>query len=329
MCKKHVVPSRSGPGLWPRNRRLRWLLLLACLLASSGCGVAIPPTPEPVTIRFAYSALEVDRAQYQTLIERFNERYPHITVELLQWPPWQPMNNVTDADVLLLYGGLAQLLQEQESTAGLDGFIQRDESFDLADLHAGAVAYLQHEGETWAVPAGIAVNALFYNKDLFDRYGVPYPEEGWTWDDFLEKAILLTDPSAGVYGYASIGEGAGPLSEGFDAIEFIYQHGGQIVDDLHNPTDVTFDDPLAIEALEWYARLVHEYEVVLTPDRAMDLYSADAPLLGVVVGKVGMWRDDLGGTREVNKTINWGVVPLPRDARAFTQASVVWLCYLG
>jgi ABC-type glycerol-3-phosphate transport system substrate-binding protein len=85
---------------------------------------------------------------------------------------------------------------------------------------------------------------------------------------------------------------------------------------------VTFDDPLTIEALEWYARLVHEYEAVLTPDRATALYSTDTPLLGVVVGKVGMWRDNIAGTREVKKTINWGVVPLPRDARAFTLASV-------
>jgi ABC-type glycerol-3-phosphate transport system substrate-binding protein len=74
--------------------------------------------------------------------------------------------------------------------------------------------------------------------------------------------------------------------------------------------------------LEWYARLIHEYEVVLTPERALDLYSASTPLLGVVVGKVGMWRDDIGGTSEVKQTIDWGIAPLPQDAQAFTLASV-------
>ena len=24
--------------------------------------------------------------------------------------------------------------------------------------------------------------AIYYNKDLFDKAGVPYPKDGWTWD---------------------------------------------------------------------------------------------------------------------------------------------------
>jgi multiple sugar transport system substrate-binding protein len=322
MFKGFTASTLQGFDVRFLNKRTCGVLLLACLLALSGCGVKVPPTPQPVTLTFVYSGIEIDQSQYRVLIEKFNESYPHITIELRQWPPWQAMQNISGADVLVVYGGLVQQLQEQESIVSLEGFIQRDESFDLADLHPAAVSYLQHEGETFAVPAGIAVNAMFYNKDLLNAYGVPEPEFGWTWVDFTEKAILLSDPNAGVYGYASLGQGFDSIVEGFDVIEFIYQHGGQIVDDLYEPTDVTFDDPLTIEALQWYARLIHEEEAVLTPDRAMDLYSADAPLLGVVAGKVGMWRDDLSGTREVRKTINWGVVPLPRDEQAFTQAAV-------
>jgi ABC-type glycerol-3-phosphate transport system substrate-binding protein len=260
MLEEQTVSTRQSRGSRPLIRHLRWTLLVICVLAVTGCNLAAPPTPEPVTIRFAHSTLEIDRAQYEALIAKFNESYPHITVELLHWPPWQPINDLSGVDTLMVYGGLAPLLQEQESITSLDGFIQRDESFDLADMHPGAAAYLQDEGQTWAVPAGITVNAIFYNKDLFDQYGVPYPEDGWTWDGFFEKALLLTNPSDGVYGYASLGEANGPLLGGFDALEFIYQHGGTIVDDLNDPTDVRFDDPLTIEALDWYARLIHEHE---------------------------------------------------------------------
>ena len=31
-----------------------------------------------------------------------------------------------------------------------------------------------------------------YNRDLFDKAGVDYPKEGWTWDDFREVAKKLT-----------------------------------------------------------------------------------------------------------------------------------------
>jgi multiple sugar transport system substrate-binding protein len=197
----------------------------------------------------------------------------------------------------------------------LDQFIQRDESFDLSGLHPGSVAYLTYEGEKWAIPAGISVNVIYYNKDLFDRYGVSYPEFGWTWDDFMEKAVALRDPDVSVYGYAARGRG-------LDTIPFVYQHGGRIVDDLHDPMRVVFDDPLTIEALEWYARLVHEYDAVLTRERSRSEFSVDDPLLAITLGKVGMWMEDLSGTKEVKTALNWGVVPLPRDAQSFTQASI-------
>lgn len=33
---------------------------------------------------------------------------------------------------------------------------------------------------------------LFYNKDVFDKYGVEYPTADWTWDDAIEAAKKLT-----------------------------------------------------------------------------------------------------------------------------------------
>jgi multiple sugar transport system substrate-binding protein len=274
------------------------------------------PTPEPVTITFAYATPNARRAYYEALIEQFNERYPHITVDLREWygNPWDT-SGANDADVIVANGSVIRRLREQERIVGLGAFVENDESFDLSDLHPSSVAYLSYEGEAWSIPAGMDVNVMYYNPDLFDQYGVPYPEYGWTWVDFVEKAVALRDPGAGVYGYAA-------ASQSFDTLAFIYQHGGRIVDDLHDPTRVMFDDPLTVEALEWYAGLAHDHDVLLTPERARRDFDADIPLLGIIVGKVGMWMDALSGTREVQLSVNYGMVPLPRDARSFTQAMI-------
>ncbi|MBD2864005.1 ABC transporter substrate-binding protein [Paenibacillus oceani] len=40
----------------------------------------------------------------------------------------------------------------------------------------------------YAIPFSLNFFALFYNKDLFDMFGVTYPTDGMTWDDVYEVA---------------------------------------------------------------------------------------------------------------------------------------------
>lgn len=47
-------------------------------------------------------------------------------------------------------------------------------------------------GGLWAFPKGYTPMVLAYNKDMFDRAGLPYPRDGWTWSEFLATARALT-----------------------------------------------------------------------------------------------------------------------------------------
>jgi multiple sugar transport system substrate-binding protein len=40
--------------------------------------------------------------------------------------------------------------------------------------------------------------ALFYNKDIFDKFGEPYPKDGITWDAVIDKARKLSKTEDGV-----------------------------------------------------------------------------------------------------------------------------------
>jgi multiple sugar transport system substrate-binding protein len=161
---------------------------------------------------------------------------------------------------------------------------------------------------------------MYYNLDLFDRYGVPYPETDWTWDDFLDAAQAIRDPDAAVYGYAC----SGYL---YETTQWVFSHGGQIFDDMQDLTRTTFDDPLAVEALEWYDDLAHEYDVCITSGEVGGL---DRVFRVIREGKVGMWSAGYsvrGGRAwpdgsNVKLRFAWGIVPLPRDRRSTTGALV-------
>jgi ABC-type glycerol-3-phosphate transport system substrate-binding protein len=66
--------------------RRRWaptcaVICLFLVVFLAGCQGSSPP-PEPVTIKFAYLEDIIDKDYYEPLVEAFNERHPHITVEL-------------------------------------------------------------------------------------------------------------------------------------------------------------------------------------------------------------------------------------------------------
>lgn len=48
------------------------------------------------------------------------------------------------------------------------------------------------------IPYTMQFNALYYNKDIFDRFGVPYPKDGSTWHQLIELARTLTRQHDGV-----------------------------------------------------------------------------------------------------------------------------------
>ena len=56
------------------------------------------------------------------------------------------------------------------------------------------------DGNYYALPRDIFTVAIVYNKDLFDVAGVPYPQEGWTLEEFMETARQLTKPEIRQYG---------------------------------------------------------------------------------------------------------------------------------
>jgi len=280
------------------------------------------PTPEPVTIMFAYSGSDAE--YYQALVQEFHERYPHLTVELRPRHSFPFRQTNPDADVFVSSSFALSELQERGEVLSLDTFIEQDASFDLADFYPGTVQAFTSEGRVWAIPAGVDMLVMFYNQDLFDQYDVPYPEVGWTWADFLDRALALRDPETSVFGYA-------PTDRIFDAVSLIYQHGGRLLDDLQNPTRPTFNEPLTIEALEWYARLIHEYNVVPTQQQLYeDLGGAGSAVVGVYLNKIGMWTGWLSerGGGKGSETwpgewkMRWGVAPMPRDVQSATPMSV-------
>ncbi len=304
----------------------RVAFVIAIVMVLSGCG-KLMSTPEPVTIRFTHPSAE--QAYYEVLAQQFEEENSYITMELLPRDERGMRSLIASGgvDVFVATQFDAPWLRSQDRVLNLKPFIEQfgsvsgEQAFNLDDFYPGTVGLFSSEGRIWAIPRAVDVMVMYYNKDLFDRYNVPYPQVGWTWNDFLDRALALRDPGAGVYAYAPLYTGDYQF---YDVVTYMYQHGGQIFDDLQAPTRTTFDDPLNVEALTWYVNLLYKHDVAPTLEEAEQF--VDYPLSGIAQGQFAMWKglfSERGGEDDawlLAWDVHWGMAPLSRDQNAATLA---------
>jgi multiple sugar transport system substrate-binding protein len=304
------------------RKNQRWLVGIGMiLLILSLVACAQVATPEPVTIKFSF--LDQYQEFYAGLAEKFQQEHPFITVELnpVRWDGLTALQP-GDTDAFAFDISVMQQFLDRDGLLGLSPLIQADNTFDRADFYPGTIDLLVQEGETWGVPIGADLFVLFYNKDLFDQAGLAYPNAEWTWQrEFLDAAMLLTDSEdvlQPVFGYAS-------TMEFFDTFAIVYAFGGRIVDDPQHPGLVAFNDPLTVEALEWYARLYLDYGVAPTEAVARSKFGSGGVYTGLQRGQIAMWILPLSVRNEEDLTgelVNWGFAPLPHDVASF---SPVWV----
>ena len=63
---------------------------------------------------------------------------------------------------------------------------------DNSDSWPGLREQVSFDGRQYGVPLSIQVRILFYNKNIFDRFGVSYPQAPLTWREFVEIAKRVT-----------------------------------------------------------------------------------------------------------------------------------------
>ena len=75
-----------------------------------------------------------------------------------------------------------------QSLEPLDSYVEKDPDIKMDDFYEGLFNYSKVDKKLYGMPAGFSTMVVYYNKKLFDQYNIPYPQEGWTWDEFLESA---------------------------------------------------------------------------------------------------------------------------------------------
>lgn len=172
-----------------------FLLMICILLSACRDEGARKADDQPIgKIKIAYADESVF---YRDFGHAFRFFRPNIQVDLVFRPDFYARNpEQLDAyfeeyapDILILdrleYARLSRL----GYLTNLSDYVM-DNRWDMEVYIEPAIEMLMLDGEgsLYGLTPYFRSNALFYNKDLFDLYDIPYPQNGMTWDHVMELA---------------------------------------------------------------------------------------------------------------------------------------------
>ncbi|MCL2801122.1 MAG: extracellular solute-binding protein [Treponema sp.] len=182
--------------------------VLGVLLISVSCVfLACQKNEEQVSIKVAH--WDVTTHQYVTpLIEAFKLAYPNISIEVIDIPSADytqrltvMLNGGSDVDVFWIKDGdTTKSIANRGQLADLSNYVRQDK-INLNDFHGVADRFI-FDNKLTALPASTGYYVLYYNKDIFDNMGIPYPSNDMTWAEWEILAGRLTSGSGNnkIYG---------------------------------------------------------------------------------------------------------------------------------
>ena len=304
-------------------------MLAAIAVTAGGCTQQQPqgaPDLGPIQVLVSGSPDEI--AAYKTLIEGYKKAKPGAEVQLLEASSAKDLTTKLSTsiaggappDAFLMNYRLYGQFASKNAVEPVDERLKASKLIKASDFYPQAMSAFRWGGKQMCMPQNVSSLQVYYNKGLFAKYGVALPKDGWTWNDFLGTAQLMTRDAAGHQIKAGEAEG-GPAAKaavhgaGTEPVivrvaPFVWSNGGRLVDDDQKPTRFTFDDKASLEALKNFIDLRIAYGVTPTDEevKAADLVSR------FTKGQLAMLLESrrITPTLRNAKDLDWDVASLPR-----------------
>lgn len=187
---------------------------ITSVLIISGCSDKGEKEPakqsnEPVTLKMYMLGKSFTDPEFEQLVRGpVQKKYPHIQIEIVvdqNDTGGSSLSKFIAAGVLpdLIYANtknIGSYSSDLKAVRDLNGPIQQNR-FNLDRFNPQALEMLRtygKNGELYAIPFSVNASALYYNKDIFDRFAVPYPADGSTWEQILDLGKRVARVEGGI-----------------------------------------------------------------------------------------------------------------------------------
>jgi len=324
---------------------LELLFTFTLVVFGAGCAgrapapnTTLPPSSGPggESAIITFAAAEYQQQLFEALMETFHEQNPDISVQFVDinqfypsgdegWNQFTYFRNIAQAaDTVLLQSPF--FMDMSRYFRDLQPLYETDTSFQPDDFWPGILTSCEDtNGNVVGLPLTASLSGIFYDEAAFDAAGLPYPQPGWTWDDFQNAVVALSDKSGrqvkyGFYDMPDLGTSILAPTIG----DHFRTHGGEV-----DPTDL-------LNEVKWYIELARTEKLsgVKDGEDLINAWNDRWQLFEDVARRPGMWIDSLISSVPTTEMYNssspfygmaidrYGFAPYPVSADASaTQAS--------
>jgi fructooligosaccharide transport system substrate-binding protein len=255
---------------------------------------------------------------YEEMVAAFEAAHPTIKINMqsMHWGSEYELRLRTELaagnhpDIMAIDSPNLALYANSGSLLSIDSYMKEEGNID--DIPEGVLKGLIYKDEIYLAPIVESSIALFYNMNLFREAGIPFPsgnpDQPMTWDEVLEIAKKINDPSKGVIGIDpaqgfNVGE-----APAYFKMPILWQFGADVISPDGSTAEGYLNSPEALEALQFYQNLYRKHEVAAVE---MPPTPFENDKLGMtILGSWAIW--ELQQTPGFVLGEDYGVAPLPK-----------------
>ena len=272
------------------------LLILFCCLFLCGCISSKKQNKLVFSTWGSQSEIKI----IKPLIESF-EKKENIKVEILHTPQnyFQKLHLLFASkkapDVIFINNYYIRTYQNAGLLLNLTPYFQNEIKNNL--YFDNAIQSLSIDNKLYAIPRDISNLVVYYNKDLFKKYKIDYPQTNWTYNDLLKIGEKFAKHN--IY---AIGFEENPLY--WEPI--LWANNDSIFDFNGN---ININNSNGLNSLKYYIELKNKYKIA--PDKSYTMNRTNAQLFldkKIAMHISGRWlvpkyRDELD--------FDWDIINLP------------------
>ncbi|OGS22291.1 MAG: hypothetical protein A2252_06940 [Elusimicrobia bacterium RIFOXYA2_FULL_39_19] len=282
------------------------------ILLISGCTKSELNNPNELKVAFPAGGMEFIRLM-KNMCKNFQKNRPGLKVKTIAVGAANYNEKImtmiaTDdsPDVFRIQPNYIPLFVKKGLIIDLEKLIEKDKYFDKSIYYPVVLEDLTCNGKLYGLAYGFTPKIIYYNKDLFDSAGVPYPKAGWNWDEYLEiaKKLTIKDSDGNIKQF-------GGIIEGFDILHFADTWGGNMWN--KNKTRCTIDSPAARAGIGFFIDLIIKYHVTPSPRERQSQGDYEV----FKNGRGGMLLSGRWQTFDLKnvKNMRWGICEIPQGKR--------------